>query len=309
MHNLHPYSDVKYVFLTVTNGNGLRLSPSNNGLNPTSTVNSFTDFLWKDEELTKPEDKFKSGRYWLGQSIPSTQSNVPVSIFKDTLVGVSSPLDINVTARLYARSEALITFDTDLNNVDVAQNNVFSLSSTNSSRGYNGSEGPAASPYNINEDITISVNDGILNLTTSVTHRQQNSIAFIDWVRLTFDRSLTAESNRLLFYTINDTLPPEEVTFRLNGFSLNPYIMDVTDPSSPSLLQYSTSGGNIDVNYFQNSGRTIIAQSVFPTPGPGERIVNQNLTGITNYPDYIVVTSEDLKTKRLNLQTIEINKD
>ncbi|MEP5943928.1 MAG: type IX secretion system sortase PorU, partial [Balneola sp.] len=290
-----------YVFLTVTNGNGLRLSPSNNGLNPTSTVNSFTDFLWKDEELTKPEDKFKSGRYWLGQSIPSTQSNVPVSIFRDTLVGVSSPLNINVTSRLYARSEALITFDTDLNNVDVAQNNVFSLSATSSSRGYNGSEGPAASPYNINEDITISVNDGILDLTTSVTHRQQNSIAFVDWVRLTFERSLTAESNRLLFYTINDTLPPEQVTFRLNGFSTDPYIMDVTDPSAPSLLQYSTSGNNIDVNYFQNSGRTIIAQSVFPTPGPGERIVNQNLTGIINYPDYIVVTSEDLKNEALEL--------
>ncbi|MFY0698732.1 MAG: type IX secretion system sortase PorU [Balneola sp.] len=301
VHNLHPYSDVKYVFLTVTNGNGLRLTPSNNGLNPTSTVNSFTDFLWKDEELTKPEDKFKSGRYWLGQSISSTQSNVPVSIFRDTLVGVSSPLNINVTSRLYARSEALITFDTDLNNVDVAQNNVFSLSSTSSSRGYNGSEGPAASPYNINEDITISVNDGILDLTTSVTHRQQNSIAFVDWVRLTFERSLTAESNRLLFYTINDTLPPEQVTFLLNGFSTDPYIMDVTDPSAPSLLQYSTSGNNIDVNYFQNSGRTIIAQSVFPTPGPGERIVNQNLTGIINYPDYIVVTSEDLKNEALEL--------
>lgn len=301
VHNLHPYSDVKYVFLTVTNGNGLRLNPSNNGLNPTSTINSFTDFLWKDEELTKPEDKFKSGRYWLGQSIPSTQSNVPVSIFRDTLVGVSSPLNINVTARLYARSEALITFDTDLNNVDVAQNNVFSLSSTNSSRGYNGSEGPAASPYNINEDITISVTDGILDLTTSVTHRQQNSVAFVDWVRLTFERSLTADSNRLLFYTNNDTIPPEEVTYRLNGFSTDPYIMDVTDPSSPSLLQYSTSGSNIDVNYFQNSGRTIIAQSVFPTPAPGEKIVNQNLTGIVDYPDYIVVTSEELKNEALEL--------
>ena len=105
----------------------------------------------------------------------------------------------------------------------------------------------------------------------------------------------------ILIFTMNGKLPPGQVTFRLNGFSTSPDIMDVTDPSAPSLLQYSTSGNNIDVNYFQNSGRTIIAQSVFPTPGPGERIVNQNLTGIINYPDYIVVTSEDLKNEALEL--------
>lgn len=303
VHSLHPYSDVKYVYLTIADQNGLRLTPSNTNLNPTSTVSSFTDFIWKDEELTKPEDKFKSGRFWLGQSISSTQSNVPVSIFKDTLIGASNTLDVNVTAQLYARSEALITFDIDLNNTDVAEKNVSSLSAFSSSQGYNGSEGPAASPYNINEDVSVSINNGIIDLTATITHRQQNSIAFVDWIRLTFDRSLVAESDRLIFYTINnDTLAQQEVTFSLQGFSTAPYVMDVTDPSNPILLSVNNSTENTyDVDYFQNGGKTIIAQSSFPVPGSGERINTQNLKGLSIYPDYIIVTSEDLKDRALEL--------
>ena len=301
VHSIHPYSDVKYVYLTIAEQNGLRLTASNTSLNPSSTITTFTDFLWKDEERTKPEDKFKSGRFWLGQSIPSTQNNIPVSIYRDTLVGVTGNLNVNVTARLYARSEALTTFDVDLNNVDVAQNNVFSLSSTNSSKGYNGNEGPAASPYNINEDVSVPVTNGILDLTATITHRQQNSISFVDWVRLTFERSLVAESDRLLFYTENNDDPQEEVTFSLQGFNTEPYILDVTDPTSPILLEHSLSGNNYQVNYFQNTGRTIIAQSDFPTPAIGEEIVNQNLRGISTYPDYILVTSEQLKDEASEL--------
>ncbi|XWN36116.1 MAG: type IX secretion system sortase PorU [Balneola sp.] len=303
VHSIHPYSDIKYVFLTIADQNGLRLSPSNTNLSSGSIISSFRDFVWKDEELTKPEDRFKSGRFWLGQSISSTQSNVPVSILKDTLIGASTNLDVNVTAQLYARSEALITFDVNLNNTDVAENNVSSLSSLNSSRGYNGSEGPAASPYNINEDVSVSLNNGVLDLTATITHRQQNSIAFVDWIRLTFERSLVAESDRLIFYTKNRTdLSPQEVTFRLQGFSSNPYVMDVTNPSNPILLSgNNTTQNSYDVNYYQNTGKTIIAQSSFPFPDAGERINTQNIKGLSIYPDYIIVTSENLKDEALEL--------
>ena len=171
------------------------------------------------------------------------------------------------------------------------------MSSTNDSRGYNGNEGAAASPYNINNTITTSVNNGILDVTATVTHRQQNSIAFVDWVRLTFERTLLAESNRLLFYTDNNTSSPEEVTFRLQGFSSSPYVLDVTDPRSPLMLEVNRSGNSYDVDYFQNSGKTIIAQSSFPEPAMGESISSQNITGITTYPNYIIVTSEDLKNE------------
>jgi len=301
VHSIHPYSDVKYVYLTIANQNGLRLVPSNTNLTPSSTVTTFTEFLWKDEELTKPEDKFKSGRYWLGQSIPSTQSNIPISIFRDTLAGVQSNLNVTVSARLYARSEALTTFDIDLNNTDVDQRSIFSLSSTDSGKGYNGNEGSAASAYNINEDVSVSVSNGILDLTATITHRQQNSIAFVDWVRLSFERELIAESNRLLFYTENNTDPQQEVTYSLQGFDADPYILDITNPSSPILLQHTSAGDNYLVDYFQNTGRTIIAQSTFPSPELGEPINPQNLTGLSSYPDYIIVTSEDLKDQALEL--------
>lgn len=293
-HNLHPYSDVKYVFLTVGNQNGIRMSTSNTGLSSTGTVTTFTDFIWKDEEIQKPEDRFKSGRFWLGESIPASQNNVPVSVFQKTLVGAVAPLDVSVNARFYARSEDLITFDIDLNNSDVAENTISSLSSFSSSRGYNGNEGAAASPYNVNNQVSVSLNDNELDLTATITHRQPNSEAFVDWIRLTFERSLVAENNRLLFFTDENSDPVEEVTYELRGLGSDPYVMDITNPTTPSMLEYSGSGNNYLVNYFQNDGRTIIAQSEFSTPSMGQEIPAQNLTGITNYPNYIVVTSDEL---------------
>jgi hypothetical protein len=295
IHNLHPYSDVKYVFLTVGNTNGIRLTPANESLSGGIITTTFNDFVWKDEELVKPEQGFKSGRYWLGQSIPSSQSNVPVTIFRDTLTGVSSSLDVRVTSRLYARSEALITFDLDLNDIDLAEGSTSSLSSFNSDFGYSGNQGPAASPFNINNTITVPVNNGILDLKASITHRQQNSIAFVDWVRLTFQRTLLAEDDRLVFYTLNEAVAAEEVTYRLQGFNSSPYVLDVTDPENPIMLSNTESGNNYDVNYYQNTGRTLIAQSIFPEPEMGAPIGSQNITGLTSYPNYIIVTSDDLK--------------
>lgn len=295
-HDLHPYSNVNYVFLTIADNNGQRLSPINNSLSPITTVTTFNDFVWKDEELSKPEDKFKSGRYWLGQSIPFSQNNNTVSILKDTLSGVSSPLSVNISAKLYARSEATTTIDVDINGVNVEQKNISALS-----HGYNGSEGDAARVFNINKTVTVTPTNNILDLTAKVTHRQQNSITFVDWIRISFERQLLATQNKLYFYTDDNPNAVQEATFRLQGFSSEPTVIDVSDPVQPRLLSVKSSGTNYTVDYFQNDGRQIIAQADFATPIAGSKINNQNLRGVTFYPDYIVITSEALKNEAQNL--------
>lgn len=295
-HELHPYSDVNYVYLTISNDNGQRLSVANNNLNPTSTITSFTDFIWKDEELSKPEDKFKSGRYWLGQSIPSTLSGKQVSILKDTLTGVSNPLTVSISGLLYARSEATTTIDIDLNGIDIKQSNVSAISG-----GYNGSEGPAARPFSFNSTISVNATNNIMDLTATVTHRQQNSVTFVDWIRLAFERELIAEQNRLYFYTEDNGNAVSEVSFHLQGFTNEPTVLDVSNPVEPKLLATQNSGNQYLVNYFQNDGRHIIAQSAYATPKMGVKVENQNLRGVTSYPNYIVITSEALKVEAQKL--------
>ncbi len=293
-HSVHPYSDLNYIFLTVGSQNGMRLSSANTGLNPTATVTTFTDFIWKDDELVKPEDRFKSGRFWLGQQIPSSQSNSIISVLKDTLPNLGSNVEVFVSGRMYARSEALTTFDINLNGTDVANQTMGSLSSTSSSRGYNGNEGPAAVAYNFTNTVTVSPDNNTFDLTARVTHRQQNSVAFVDWLRLTFNRSLSAENERLFFYTENDNDPVTEVTFRLQNFSSAPYVLDVTNPVSPIRLQVSSNSSDFNLDYFQNDGRQIIAQTNLVAPNAGTQIPNQNLRGINEYPEYVVVASEAL---------------
>ncbi len=293
-HSIHAYSDTNYVFLTIGNDDGQRLSAINTALSPIATVSEFTDFIWLEEELRKAESKFKSGRFWLGQVIPFSQNNTSVSILDRTIPGLANSTTVKAEGRLYARSERLTTFNVALNSTDIFNRTTASLSSSNSSRGYNGNEGIAAQAVQFDETATVNTSDGRLNLSVEVTHRDSQSEAFVDFVRLTFDRALIAEDNRLLFYTTSSSDPATVVAFQLQGFTSTPLVIDVSDPDAPKLLEVQENGSSYSLNYHQNTGLTIIAQSDFPTPIMGEEIPDQNLMGITSYPENIIITSRAL---------------
>ncbi|HBQ59815.1 MAG TPA: hypothetical protein DD671_09380, partial [Balneolaceae bacterium] len=61
-HQLHPYSNNNYVFLTIGSEPGERLTALGNNSSPSRTITAFSDFIWKNEELNKAEESLKSGQ-------------------------------------------------------------------------------------------------------------------------------------------------------------------------------------------------------------------------------------------------------
>ncbi len=294
-HQVHPYSFENYVFLTVGSTPGLRLSPINNSLNPTSTTTTFKDFIWKDEELTKSESKIRSGREWLGQTVNSSQSGNFISILKDTLSGIVPNPSIKIDGRIYGRSLRRLYSDIKLNTTNVATVSASSIDD------FDDSEGSSASGYNFSKTVTPSIENGIIDLQIKTTFNSSNDQLFVDWLRIVVQRELTLNDDNLLFFTPYNSDNIEVTTYLLKGFSTQPYVMDISNPVSPKLLTTSASGSNFELNYYKGSNLQVIAQSQLFTPQKGERIQNQGIKEITAHPDYIVITSEELLSAALEL--------
>ncbi|MDR9414991.1 MAG: type IX secretion system sortase PorU [Gracilimonas sp.] len=293
-HSIHPYDNTNYVFLTVGTEAGERLSISNQNLLPSRTLSTFTDFIWKDEELNKSEDRLKSGRYWLGRSFEASSNGTPITILTDTLPNVLETQPLHIQAKFVSRSARTSRFDIDVSGTNMGSINVGALSCPLScSSCYNCSEGNTGVESIFNTSQTVALPDDILEVQATYTHNESNSRGFLDWIRVWGERELVAEDNRLYFYSPFDGDSTELGQYQLSGFDNTPVVMDVTNPISPKLLTVNASGDFYNLNYYTGVNLQFIAQSDFPKPQVGEIIDNQDLKGIEFYPDYIIVTSDN----------------
>ena len=289
-HEIHPYSDSSFVFLTIGNEPGLRLPTESVTGSPTTTISNFTDFIWKEEELNKAEDRQKSGRYWLGQRIPATAQNTAVTIFQDTIPGIISNQNMKISGRMYARALRTTNFNLNLNGTNLSQ-----LSINRVSGGYLSYSGDAANGRTFASTISPTIENNIVTITATMSNADAGANGFVDYLRLQIERDLVAERNYLLFMPPVNNTPDELARFVLQGFSAEPLVLDVTNPINPVRISASSSGSNYEIVTTQNDERRIIAQANYFTPREGIRIPNQNLRGLSSYPDYIVVTSELFK--------------
>lgn len=287
-HEIHPYSNENYVFLTIADSPGQRLSPVNNSIvSPSRTLTTFKDFIWKDEELQKPEATIKSGRYWLGKRFAATSNGVYQNVLSDTLAGITSNESVTVSGNFVSRSTQNASFNIRLNDAPVTTITIGPIS-----HGYNGSEGDAGRERTFSANLIPDFSDGIINMEARYNHNESNSRGFVDWLRITIDRELQAENGYLYFYSPANGTNTEHAQYRLSGFESTPIVMDVTDVTQPKLLSTNASGNTYAVNYYSGNNLQLIAQTNFRTPAVGEMVDSQNLRGNPDYPDYVIVTSE-----------------
>ncbi|RNC86175.1 MAG: hypothetical protein ED557_04880 [Balneola sp.] len=287
-HSIHPYSDENYIFLTIGNSAGQRISTANSDLSPTRTITDFDDFIWLEEELTKTETKQKSGRYWLGQTIPSSAQNQIVSVFRDTLPDIDTNVPIRVSGQIYLRSTSTTSFQLYFNDEEFRGFSIARLTGD-----YTSYENNSARRYVFNNaSFSPEITNGILELSLRMGNTDSGANAFIDYFRFVVRRKLTAVNNRLFFFGPEDGATTEIGQFVLNGFSSIPYAFDVTNPIDPQQLSVSQSGSSFNLNYNTDPNNKIIVQTNLFTPNQGTEVPNQNLHNPGVYPDYVIVTSE-----------------
>lgn len=127
----------------------------------------------------------------------------------------------------------------------------------------------------------------------------QSGTGWIDWIEIVYPRSLTAVQGALRFRSADSTALAE---YQLQQFSSLPMVFDVTSPQDVRVISEVTPAALQGMYYFraqENSGRVseyyASTQSVWlPAPAP-EKVVNQNLHGITDSVDFIIITSQEFR--------------
>ncbi len=287
--HLHPYTAISYVFITLGATPGLRLQQTSPAGASTGEVTTFRDFRFKEEELRKPDNRIKSGQQWLGQQFTPETFARTQTVFRDTLDGFVQGSTVRIEAMFAARSIANSNFA--INTAGGSVGTVFVAQISNISA----SVAEAANTGVLNRDLpAVTLTNDILEITATFSNSQSNAVGWLDWIRITATRLLRAKNGTLRFYSPTDGTG-SLVDYRLTGFSTSPMVLDVTDPQAPTWLSVTQTGADHLVRHSNAAGRTFVAQTSFVRPGAALPVANQNIRGTSIDPDYIIVTTAELK--------------
>ena len=292
-HKTHPYSNQNYVFLTVGAQPGMRLSTTSI-TNPASrTIQTFRDFIWKEEDLRRHDNRTKSGKLWVGQQF-NVNSNS--SVLRDTLSGFVQGTTLDITVEVLARSTRNSRFDFNIGTINIGGTPITGIASSTltSSSGRGANRAQFSGTVN-----NITLTNDILNLESTFSSLASDGIGWIDWIRVTGTRALRARNGVLRYWAPTDGNSGEIAEFRLEGFSSLPVVMDVTNPQRPIMLSVNAEGSTYVVRHRADAGRRFMAQTRFLRPGSGSAVPNQNLRGVSGHPNYIIVTSDALLDEAL----------
>jgi hypothetical protein len=283
-HRTHPYSTENYVFLRVGPEPGERMS-SWSGAAPSRNITTFRDFIWKEDELEKAEPQIKSGTQWLGQRFtPEFQTQ---TILRDTLPGFVQGSAVDLRATMVARSTSLSSYRFFRGGQEVGQMNMGSIG------GLNDATGRAAVSNTLSRTLSnVNLSGDIIELTATYNSTASGSRGWVDHIQIIAERRLRPKNGFLKVFTSGQGSAGEVASYILEGFTQLPVAMDVTDPANPVRITVGGSGSSYSFSYHTAPGRQIAVQSSFTQPRAGEQVINQNLHGVSHFPDYIIVTSD-----------------
>ena len=140
-HSTHPYSASNFIFLTVGNDAGIRLSEVNLTGNESRAIETFKDFIWKEDELLRPDTRTKSGTQWLGQQFSLESFARTQTIFQDTIPGFIQGSSIDLVVEYAARANLSSRFETRIGNSLIANTSISGINDLNRSDGRSANTG------------------------------------------------------------------------------------------------------------------------------------------------------------------------
>lgn len=301
-HKLHPYATTNSVFLTIGDQPGLRLEESTSNLSPARTITQFRDFVWKEEELHKSESRIKSGQEWFGQLFEANVNRTQ-TIFNDTIPGFDQTSEVTLELGMAARSESVSRFDFVFNGTTLDPLNITRI------QRYNASTGNSANQVSRTQTHSIQSPDNVLQIDATFNPGDGQARGWVNYIRMNFTRSLVAKNNRLMIFPPEDGSSDSGARYVLQGFNNQPFVADVSNPTEPILISTSSNGNNYEFTYHTAPDHILYAASSFMRPLSGSTITNQNITSVSGYPDYIIITSEALKDQAVQLANYREQRD
>lgn len=274
-HYIHHYSRANYYWLTFGGAPGRRMAQQPTPAGPAGLVP--TRFL--DATFIEPDtiNIVRSGKDWVGPQIDPNGAYVRTL----SLPGVIAGEPRTYRYALVASSQAPSTFTVREGGTLIGEHGL-----------------PPISGWDLATRLTFEVTGGypISNNTSQLRFEYRSSAAgasgYLDWVEIIYLRSFDAVNNALRFRSPDTTAVVE---YRLGGFSGAASVFNVTDPAN--VMRVAAPGGVFRAE--EIGGRVseyfALTSAAYKQPAAVLNIPNQNLHGIAEHYDFIIITTDEYR--------------
>jgi hypothetical protein len=281
-HATHLYGSGNMYWLTFGGASGLRMQDLPSVSDPADVVPAhFADFALVEEERA---NLLGSGREWYGQSINPGSSFTHVL----SVPGIVAGQPVRYRARLAARTNVLSTF-TLRERADII--GAVSIVQVNLANDYQ-----YARANQLDASIVPAVADGQSQVNAALGPSTALGSGWIDWLEVHYRRRFEPSGGALRFRS-PDTAGVVE--YRLEGFTSLPVVYDVSTPGAVRRITGITGTGAFRAAQTAGSVAEYWAVTAggYRTPAGAVRMPNQNLRGLTEGADFIIITTREFRAQ------------
>ncbi len=272
-HRKNLYSDTAYYFITVNKGAGKRVQQQQGTPAANVTVSGFDYYDVHENDLVNPSTY---GKTWYGEVLSQQ-------------VGLSQSLSFDpgdVVGDVYCKFYFGCTQENAGSSVSLSMNGTPIGAATFY---YTATTGDAVMTHGMFAQ-TVPCNTRSLNFTMTL-NPAKSGIAYLDYVELNCRRSLNVTTDQLNIRDWQTVGAGKVASYPLQGASGATWVLDVTDPQEPVLMNGSLNGGTY--TFSQDASRlhefAVSNNGNFFTPKYIGKVNNQNLHGLPQTDLIIVV--------------------
>jgi len=281
-HYIHHYSETNYYWLTYGGATGKRMAQVGSLIDPSTVVpTSFTGLMSVNEDTI---NILGSGKDWYGPTINANSSLLYVRPLPGHIAGAARTYRLSFAYRSVATSGTLGIYESGaLLRSEllpaIASGDEFTIAKERS--------------VTIVSNTPITGSNSELNLT--YTTSDLSGSGWLNWLEIQYPRSFAATGNYLRFRSLDTT---GVVEYNLTGFTAAPFILDVTDPANITIVTGATGSYSFKASSTSGSIREYCAvgSGGYVVPPLATFVTNQDLRGITEGYDFIIVTSRDFRS-------------
>lgn len=267
-HELNPYSDKAYYFITADRGMGRRVATAaETTASPTNTVTTFTDYQFHEADNV---NLIKSGRQWFGEVFD-------IQTTRDFDFGFSNVLAADsgfVSVKFLGKHSAATSFTVKVNGNTVVNNQLISGTS-----GVYSATAVAAITCS-----KIPLSSG--NTKVSITYNKNNlpsAVGWLDYIDVIVKRSLSMVGGQMAFRNVESVGPGNISRFEIANANSAMRVWEVTDPTNVGQRNLNLQGSTASFKVETDSLRQFVAFSggAFLPVEPVGFVENQNLHALT----------------------------
>jgi hypothetical protein len=293
-HYVNPYSTANYYFLKI-GGTGRRVSaaaaPSGSAVQSYQQV---TGRIFEQRDELMWGKSGGSGKTWLSRRI---EASGELRVFDNRAVPDMAPGTMQVSAHVAIRSNprtAVLFFDGGNQIGRILASRFIS----------DGTLVPSAASST--GSFTVPATEGRLNVSMRIENPSGAPSAALDWMRVLYPQRLRASNGMLRFATPGGESGVLE--FRMGGFSGTPRVWDVTEIGAVRALTVEAAGDERRVRTdvidphrpreiiaFTDQAIRTLRTSIAGWNGTVERVQTQNLHGLAQHPEFVIVAPGEFR--------------